>query len=48
MTGNAFLQNRFYDGESLGAIVHFNASVRIIVNPRSSFLGGLIRLFYDW
>ncbi len=24
MTGNAFLENRFYDGESLGAIVHFN------------------------
>jgi hypothetical protein len=24
MTGNAFVQNRFYDGESLGAIVHFN------------------------
>jgi hypothetical protein len=23
MTGNAFLQNRFYDGESLGAIIHF-------------------------
>lgn len=24
MTGNAFVLNRFYDGESLGAIVHFN------------------------
>ena len=24
MTGNPFVQNRFYDGESLGAIVHFN------------------------
>jgi hypothetical protein len=24
MTGNAFLQNRFYDGESLGAIIHLN------------------------
>lgn len=24
MTGNAFVQNRFYNGESLGAIVHFN------------------------
>jgi hypothetical protein len=24
MTGNAFIQNRFYDGESLGLIVHFN------------------------
>jgi hypothetical protein len=24
LTGNAFVQNRFYDGESLGAIVHFN------------------------
>jgi hypothetical protein len=24
MTGNAFVQNRFYDGESLGAIVHLN------------------------
>jgi hypothetical protein len=24
MTGNAFVQNRFYDGEPLGAIVHFN------------------------
>jgi hypothetical protein len=24
MTGNAFVQNRFYDGESLGLIVHFN------------------------
>ncbi len=24
MTGTAFVQNRFYDGESLGAIVHFN------------------------
>lgn len=24
MTGNAFVQNRFYDGESLGAIIHFN------------------------
>ena len=24
MTGNAFVQNRFYDGEALGAIVHFN------------------------
>jgi hypothetical protein len=23
-TGNAFVQNRFYDGESLGLIVHFN------------------------
>jgi len=23
MTGNAFLQNRFYDGASLGAIIHF-------------------------
>ncbi len=23
-TGNAFVQNRFYDGESIGAIVHFN------------------------
>jgi hypothetical protein len=23
MTGNAFVQNRFYNGESLGAIVHF-------------------------
>jgi hypothetical protein len=23
MTGNALLQNRFYDGESLGAIIHF-------------------------
>jgi hypothetical protein len=24
LTGNAFVQNRFYDGESLGLIVHFN------------------------
>jgi hypothetical protein len=24
MTGNAFVQNRFYDGEALGVIVHFN------------------------
>lgn len=24
MTGSVFLQNHFYDGESLGAIVHFN------------------------
>jgi hypothetical protein len=24
MTGNAFVQNRYYDGESLGAIIHFN------------------------
>jgi hypothetical protein len=24
MTGNAAVENRFYDGESLGAIVHFN------------------------
>jgi len=24
MTGNPLVQNRFYDGESLGAIVHFN------------------------
>jgi len=24
MTGNPFVQNRFYNGESLGAIVHFN------------------------
>jgi len=24
MTGNAFVLNRFYDGESLGAIIHFN------------------------
>ena len=24
LTGNPFVQNRFYDGESLGAIVHFN------------------------
>ncbi len=24
MTGNAFVQNRLYDGEALGAIVHFN------------------------
>ncbi len=24
LTGNAFVQNRFYDGESLGAIIHFN------------------------
>jgi hypothetical protein len=24
LTGNPILQNRFYDGESLGAIVHFN------------------------
>jgi hypothetical protein len=24
LTGNAFVQNRYYDGESLGAIVHFN------------------------
>jgi hypothetical protein len=24
MTGNAFVENRFYNGESLGAIVHFN------------------------
>jgi hypothetical protein len=23
MTGNAFVQNRFYDGESLGGIIHF-------------------------
>jgi hypothetical protein len=23
-TGNAFVENRFYDGESLGAIIHFN------------------------
>lgn len=23
-TGNAFVQNRFYDGESLGAVIHFN------------------------
>ena len=22
MTGNAFVQNRFYDGESLGGIIH--------------------------
>jgi hypothetical protein len=24
LTGNAFVQNRFYDGEALGAIVHLN------------------------
>jgi len=24
LTGNAFVQNRYYDGESLGAIIHFN------------------------
>jgi hypothetical protein len=24
MTGNAHIQNRFYNGESLGAIIHFN------------------------
>jgi len=24
LSGSAFLQNRFYDGESLGAIIHFN------------------------
>jgi hypothetical protein len=24
LTGSAFAQNRFYDGESLGAIIHFN------------------------
>lgn len=24
MTGNAYVQNRFYNGESLGAIIHFN------------------------
>jgi len=24
MTGNVFVQNRYYDGESLGAIIHFN------------------------
>jgi hypothetical protein len=24
MTGNAFVQNRFYNGESLGLIIHFN------------------------
>lgn len=24
MTGNAFVQNRFYDGEALGVILHFN------------------------
>ena len=24
MTGNAVVQNRFYDGESLGLIIHFN------------------------
>ena len=24
ITGNAFVQNRFYDGEALGAIVHLN------------------------
>jgi hypothetical protein len=24
LTGNAVVQNRFYDGESLGAIIHFN------------------------
>jgi hypothetical protein len=24
LTGNPFVQNRYYDGESLGAIVHFN------------------------
>jgi hypothetical protein len=24
LTGDAFVQNRFYDGESLGAIIHFN------------------------
>jgi hypothetical protein len=24
MTGNAFVQNRFYDGEALGMIIHFN------------------------
>jgi hypothetical protein len=24
MTGNALVQNRYYDGESLGAIIHFN------------------------
>ena len=24
MTGNQFVQNRFYDGEALGLIVHFN------------------------
>jgi hypothetical protein len=24
MTGNAFVQNRFYNGESLGGIIHFN------------------------
>ncbi len=23
-TGNSFVQNRFYDGESLGAVIHFN------------------------
>lgn len=25
MTGNSFVQNRFYDGESIGLIVHFNS-----------------------
>ena len=24
VTGNALVQNRFYDGEALGAIIHFN------------------------
>jgi hypothetical protein len=24
MTGNAHIENRFYDGESLGAVIHFN------------------------
>ena len=24
MTGNPIVENRFYDGEALGAIVHFN------------------------
>lgn len=24
LTGNAYVQNRLYDGESLGAIIHFN------------------------
>jgi hypothetical protein len=24
MTGNVFVQNRFYDGEALGGIIHFN------------------------
>jgi hypothetical protein len=24
LTGNAYVENRFYDGEALGAIIHFN------------------------